>query len=296
MADIPYFFRAIPDEFLSDDFIKDPTMMKFIRYIMQRIKYVSHTGKFTNNKTLISLELQPFEFVYGREQAAIECGCSHKKIRTRIERLRASSYLQEIFIHKISPGNFSTVRASSSARKGASSSKPKRASTFTVYRLMSESFKQNKGQQLFEQKGQQMGQQFGTKKGHNIDVLDNEKIIDIKDEQDDRSTKPKPSPFTNSESQAAPPSEDDRLMSWLEDYRFPDNTLIHPKALLRWFTNYSLEEIVKSVKYYEKCNEKKLITKPEAYIENCLAKRYWETDELRERAKEREKKYKKTKA
>lgn len=183
MSEIPYSFFAIPTEFFTDDFLDDIFMMKLIRYIFKRIKTNPHTELLQNNNALITIDLAPYDFVFGREMAAKECGCSEKMIRTRIHKLRASSYLEEISLDSISKNHFSTVRASS----WAGSSGQKRASTFTVYRLTTKAFKQNKGQQLVTKKGQQLKPKKSTPEyimngtvhsegqqlGHNIDNIDN---------------------------------------------------------------------------------------------------------------------------
>jgi hypothetical protein len=170
MSDIPFRFKSIPEEFFTDEFIEDIPMMKLIRYIFKRIRTKPHTEEFKNNRTSITIDLDAWQFVYGRDKAAEECSCSDKVIRTRINRLRASSYLEEIMLVTVSERHFSTVRASSSEAKRASSSQQKRASTFTVYRLRTESFTQIEGQQFKAKKGQQKGQQFGKKKGHKEDI------------------------------------------------------------------------------------------------------------------------------
>lgn len=176
MSEIPFIFSPIPPEFMTDEFLNDPIMMKLIRYIFKRVRPSSHTQKVMNNRTLIQLDLGSWEFMYGREKAALECGCSEKQIRTRIELLRASSYLEEIHVVTMSKGYFSTVRASSSAQFWSSSFTQKRASTFTVYRIVTESLSEIKGQQILEEKGQQMGQQFGKKKGHKEEELKKERF------------------------------------------------------------------------------------------------------------------------
>ncbi len=159
-------FKAIPDVFLTDEFLEDPIMMKVIRYAFNRISYKKHTETFLNNRTKITIELQPYEFIFGRKSCVLECNASSDKvIRTRIDRLRASSYLIEKDLYILPSGHLSSAKASSQA----SSSKPKRASTFTVYALSPEAIIKNRGQQFQAKKGQQL---FDEKKTSGIDSND----------------------------------------------------------------------------------------------------------------------------
>lgn len=140
MSKIPYKFFPIPPEFLTDDFIYDPEMMRLIRWMFNRI---------SSSPTLIRLKkggrqvhLSPFEFMYGRESCASQIGVSEKMVRGRLNQLISLGFLE----------------------KEAS----KTASTFTVYRLVTENLGENKGQHLGQQKGQHMGQHLGHNQDHKI--------------------------------------------------------------------------------------------------------------------------------
>jgi hypothetical protein len=137
VSNIPYVFRAIPDEFLTDEFLDDPKMMKLIRYILKRIRTHEHVEKIKSNG-YHEIKLQPFEFIFGRDKASKETGLSDREIRTRMAFLATSSFVS----------------------KSTSSS----TSSFTVYRLMTESFSQIRDQQFDQQNDQQFDHKQEYKK------------------------------------------------------------------------------------------------------------------------------------
>jgi hypothetical protein len=126
---IPYTFIPLPYEFMTDEFIEDPIMMKLVRYIMQMIRPYEHKYKFKNNGRFIEINLKPFAFVFGREMTANACCASEKNIRTRMQKLRASSWVE----------------------KSASTVCEKSASTYSIYTLSTASFRKTEGQQLGQQ-------------------------------------------------------------------------------------------------------------------------------------------------
>ena len=76
MSKIPYVFLAIPHEFLTEDFLKDPVMIRFVVWMIKRI---------SPNSSLVPLKgmskqllLDPFEFMFGREACALSAGISLK--------------------------------------------------------------------------------------------------------------------------------------------------------------------------------------------------------------------------
>jgi len=134
MSEIPYFFRAIPEEFLTDAFIEDIIMMKLVRYIMKRVRYVEHEEVLQNNRTQKKVKLKPFEWIYGREAAAKECGTTDNIMRKRINQQLDLGYIK---------------KCTSSC-----------TSTYTVYAIVPAAFKQNDHQQLHQQNHQQLHQQL----------------------------------------------------------------------------------------------------------------------------------------
>lgn len=127
-SNIPYCFCPIPHEFLIDEFLDDPLMMRLIRYIFKRIRTKPHTEKIKSNgwKTI---NLEAFEFIFGREKCEKETGLTPREIRTRMGILTTSSFVRK-----------STSRTTSS---------------FTVYILVTESFSKIRDQQNDQQNDQQ---------------------------------------------------------------------------------------------------------------------------------------------
>jgi len=93
MSKLPYSFLAIPHEFLTEDFLRDPVMMRFIVWMIKRI---------SPDPTLVPLKgkgrqllLEPFEFMFGREKCAIATGMSLKNVYTRLNQLTGLGYLKK---------------------------------------------------------------------------------------------------------------------------------------------------------------------------------------------------------
>ena len=139
MSKLPYVFLAIPHEFLTEDFLKDPIMMRFVVWMFKRI---------SPNPSLVPLKgmgkqllLDPFEFMFGRETCALAAGISLKNARTRIKQLIGLGYIKKV------------------AGKGSS--------TYSVYCLETKALRQSVNGQQNEQ---QLGQQIGQQTGHNLET------------------------------------------------------------------------------------------------------------------------------
>ena len=132
MSKIPYVFLPIPLELLTDDFLEDPVMMKFLKCIFSRISTVPRKVPLKHSKKHI--ELDPYEFIFGREKVAKEAGISTKQVEKRMGQLVGLHYVEKV---------------------GS-----KWGSTFSVYRLVTESFCKIQGQQV----GQQVGHKQEDKK------------------------------------------------------------------------------------------------------------------------------------
>ena len=137
---IPYLFRAIPDEFLEDRFIEDIHMFRLIRYIFKRIRFCAHEEIFLVNRQQKKVQLKPLQFIYGREKSALECKTTPQISRNRINQLKNLGYI----------------------KKCTSSS----TSTFTVYELSTDKFGKNTNQQL----NQHLNQQFNHKEESNKEI------------------------------------------------------------------------------------------------------------------------------
>ena len=80
---IPYFFTHIPNMLLTEDFLNDHEMMKFIVLMMRRIS--TQPTKVPLKSFCRHLDLDPFEFMFGRISFAKAAGISTKIARTRFE-------------------------------------------------------------------------------------------------------------------------------------------------------------------------------------------------------------------
>ncbi len=139
MSKLPYSFLAIPHEFLTEDFLRDPVMMRFIVWMIKRISpdpsLIPLKGK---GKQLL---LEPFEFIFGREKCAIAAGMSLKNVYTRLKQLTGLGYLKKV--------------------------DSKSSSTYSVFALEVKALRQNvKGQE----NELHLGQQIGQRTGHNLET------------------------------------------------------------------------------------------------------------------------------
>ena len=139
MSKLPYAFLAIPHEFLTEDFLRDPVMMRFIVWMIKRISphpsLVPLKGK---GKQLL---LEPFEFMFGRETCALAAGMSLKNVYTRLKQLTGLGYLKKV--------------------------DSKGSSTYSVYVLEVKTLRQSVNGQQNEQ---HLGQQIGQQTGHNLET------------------------------------------------------------------------------------------------------------------------------
>jgi hypothetical protein len=146
MSKIPYVFLAMPHEFLTEDFLKDPVMIRFIVWMLKRISPNPYLVPLKGQSKL--LRLDAFEFMFGREACALTAGISLKNARTRLKQLIGLGYVKKV------------------VNKGAS--------TYSVYRIETSAFRQSVGQQKEQQEEQQRGQPAG----HNQEtqILDSKNI------------------------------------------------------------------------------------------------------------------------
>ncbi len=131
---IPYPFTHIPNLLLTDDFLNDYEMIRFIIYMMRRIS--TQPTRIPLKNYCKHLDLDPFEFMFGRSGFSQAAGISEKIVRTRLAQLIGLGYVEEVV--------------------------NKRASTFRVYRLVKEAFCRNLGQH----QGQQIDHEEGRNLGH----------------------------------------------------------------------------------------------------------------------------------
>lgn len=144
---LPYCFLAIPHEMLTNAFLKDPIMIRFVVWMMHRVRPFPNQIPIKNRR--MQLKLDPFEFMFGRMKCAEEAGISQKNARTRLEQLIGLGYVEEV-AHK-------------------------RDSNYTVYRLVKTAFKQNSGQHNGQETDSQKDQSFGHKR--KTEVIEDKFII-----------------------------------------------------------------------------------------------------------------------
>ena len=146
-SSIPFIFSLFPLEFLSDDFLDDPIMLRFIFCLMRRVFAYPKIIHLKDRPE--PLYLEPFEFMYGRETFSQEAGISECSARTRMKHLINLGYVEKVT-------KKSTIK-------------------YSVYRLIKEAFRQNSSQHI------------NQKDNHQVDVPDShkqetkiQKIKDIK--------------------------------------------------------------------------------------------------------------------
>lgn len=234
MFKIPFFFRPIPDEFLTHEFLDDPSMMCLIVWMIKRISL--HPQKIPLKNSGKHLILEPFEFMYGREKCAQDAGISLKNARTRLGQLIGLGYVQEVA--------------------------SKRASTYSVYRLVIEAFRQHEGQHIGQQSGQLQGQQSGHKR-----------------ETKKKETKNIKETFNVATNNTVRPSLSDKQkeeLSVLLAYCQDKNLQIFEVSLARWSHNYAIDHIVAHIGLLIQKRDK--IRKHEAWLERALKENYLEKD------------------
>ena len=256
MSEIPYYFKMpVPCYFYNSGWFESENTFKFVTWAFSKCQHITHKEVHDGKE----LTLAPYEFIAGRNSSGESSFLTPDEFRTQLKLMSNAGLL-----------------------KKSPNSVPNR---FTCYIWSIDRFPK-----LDPQLNPRLVPNSSPTDPHKRRTK-NEDDIDL---EDDRS-KRKESPFikTNFSFNATV----DEMMAWLNDYKFPApfNKKIGEKCLLRWFVNYDVIEIVKSVKYAEKMHESKPKDNLEAYVEKCLKERHWETNELRNKADEREKQHKKEK-
>jgi hypothetical protein len=171
MAKIPYRFIPLPEEFLADDFIDDPDMMRLIRWIMKRIS-PEHTS-IPLKKQKRNLELEPFEFMFGRDSCSLETGVSTKKIQVRMNQLVGLGFLVKVesktvstfTVFSLASGKKAVSKMVSTLPESGKKAVSKMVSTLPAHTPSREDINKNNGQQNGQHHGQHVGQQVG----HNLE-------------------------------------------------------------------------------------------------------------------------------
>lgn len=256
MSKIPYRFFPIPEEFFCDQFLEDPQMLKLIRYIFKRIQTVPHIEKIKSNGWH-EVHLEPFEFLFGREMCAKETGLTEKQIRSRMDILRASSFVSS----------------------SATSFSEKKSSSFTVYRLVTESFNKINGQQISEKKGQQKGQQLGQLQ--DIDIREQEVVICLKETSKEKSNSDcsvvVSLPLSHNEKEEQ--EQIDAFYIYLSSLEIQTD-----KPTIKRWLRFGPEKLRKTISFMQK--SKKSIPNPGGWIQKALSENWAEKEEFRSQNRE----------
>lgn len=237
---------------MTDEFLDDPCMMKLVRYILKRINRNEHIVKFQSNGWR-NVNLKPYEFIFGRDACCKETGLTDREIRTRIARLTTSSF----------------VRVSTSSS----------TSSFTVYRLMTESFKQNSDQQNDQQNDQQFDHKQEEQEIKETRIFDFKKEASKKENVHNFETPQPPKggdavtlPLFHKETKKHKASQEDiDAITWALHVSL-EVTNVPPKTIRIWIEKYSSQRVVNSIQLLRK--RRTPIKNKMGWIQNCLENRY----------------------
>jgi hypothetical protein len=282
MAKIPYFFETpVPKWFRDHGFLKNPNMCAFLMFCFSRCNTEKHLLYHIQK----AIELEPFEFIFGRRICSLETGLTENEVRSCIHQLNDTPIGQIL-------------------KKTTS----KTTNKFTVYKWSTEVFCKSDPQQKHQQTTSRPPADHHNERNEEL------RRIDIKDDSleaveivhNSNWQLQSDSSFLQLKKQSAPsPSapalsscmrdEVDESMNFVHNFVFHNGKLIKEKTVLQWFKKYPLEEILSALRFYEKAyksakRKKETIDNPEGFVQSALDNRYWEKDQLREAAKQRERK------
>ncbi len=260
---IPYQFDPIPTYFRQNGWFKNINCMAYICWAFSRCSSTSRKTYFNHKQ----IELGPFEYISGRDACSREIGISPQNIRTVQNQLTKGGLLEKLTT--------------------------KSTSKFTVYRWVTERFSENINQQINQQL---TSNQPAT--NHNPDVSDvkNEDVSKTYRQCGNVHNFSEPSQSESSfayasfdSSRSGSSLNDFDHARYADEFKFPDGSFIKKAVLTRWMIAHGPEEVYYAIRHYEKMSKKKLIPKPEAYVQTSLKKRYWETEQMRDKARQKEK-------
>lgn len=88
MSEIPYYFETpVPKYFRENDFLSNPNLAAFISWAFSRCSLEKHIV----NSKYGSVELEPFEFIFGRLTCSLETGLTENEIRGCIKRINSKT-------------------------------------------------------------------------------------------------------------------------------------------------------------------------------------------------------------
>jgi hypothetical protein len=133
---LPYCYLAIPHEMLTEDFLNDPIMIRFVVWMMKRIRSKPIQIPIKNQHKQLLLE--PFEFMFGRYSCPKDANISVRNARTRLAQLIGLGYVEKVT--------------------------SKSTSHYSIYRLLTKAFRQNPGHLDGHEKIHQGDQLLGHKR------------------------------------------------------------------------------------------------------------------------------------
>lgn len=261
MAKLPYRFHTpIPRYFHDTGWIypKNPTgknVLVWLCWAFARCYGESH-NVYHDGRMLL---LEPFEFIYGRNKCAEEVGLTVDEVRTIVDNLLKAGLLEKT-------PNSTTKR-------------------FTCYKWITSRFEDYKPQQ---------NPQAIPNTPPTIPHKRNEETprsLDLKDGSLGGCGKVD----NKIDSTVYPTDFVDDPYKYILNNEFKDGSKVPEHVLARWLRDYSTHEIYKSLIYYQKMSSNQQINKPIAYVEAALKERYWESNDLRDGAKDKEGKFQKEK-
>jgi hypothetical protein len=243
---IPYQFYPVPKEFMTNEFLEDPCMMKLILFIMKRIRTSSHIFKFKSNG-IHEIKLEPFEFVFGRDACAKETGLTHRQIRSRINKIATSS---------------STSSSTSS---------------FSVYKLLTSDFIENGDQQNDQQNDHK--QETREQEVVSLSKKETRKKKDVYNSvtpQPPKGGVVVPLSLLNNEKTKETALLEDIVV--LEGVLSDHLSIINPspKTIRIWIEKYGLDRVVDSIKLLKK--KPALVPNKMGWLRSCLDNK-WDIQE-----------------
>lgn len=232
MSKIPYRFVHVPHELVAEEFLKDPPMMSLVVWMMKRVSLVQHKVPLVKQGT--TLVLEPYEIIFGRQKTSKEIGLSEGIIRTRVSRLIKLGYLERVTT--------------------------KSTNTFTVYRIVKESFKTNR-EQVNPQDNPQNSHQDCNQTNHKRDTK-------IREEEDLKGT-------SNDSKRVNITFLSERQKEGfiaLQAYAGSYDLKIGETSLVRWIAKYDLERVTANLSLL--VETKDTINKHEAWMESALKEDY----------------------
>ena len=263
MSEIPYIFETpIPINFRRDGWFSKDNTLKFVTWAFSKCSTKEREVCHDNQRIL----LKPFQFIFGRFKCSTETNMSEMEVRIQQKTMENAGFL-----------------------KKAPNKTPNR---FTIYEWATESFSKINNQQNNQQTTNSQPTNNHKREGRRKKL---EVIEDVNVSACGNVHKPsveENSPFSQAASSSLSlESLKNSQIEFICGFKFVNGDNIQEKVQARWLRTYPWEEIIASLKYLQKMQKKKTIPKEEAYVEDCLKNRYWETNKMRDAAKAREKEY-----